>query len=68
MSLFLLTFFIVYGGIHVYAFIKAKVALGFGIAAGLPLALFMLIMIVAPVITHYSENWALTFSRASWPI
>ncbi len=57
MRLFLVTFFLVYGGIHLYAFLKAKAALAFGSAAGILLALFMLLMVLAPVIVRYSERF-----------
>src|SRR5271169_1700203 len=59
MRLFLLTFFLVYGGMHLYAFLKVKAALVFGYAAGIPLALFMLLMVLAPGIVRYSERFGL---------
>jgi predicted MPP superfamily phosphohydrolase len=59
MRLFLLTFFIIYGGIHLYVFLKAKAAFAFGLATGLLLTFFMLIMILAPMIVHYSEKYGL---------
>ncbi len=57
MRLFVLTFLLVYGGIHLYAFLKAKAALAPGAAASLSLALFMIVMIVAPIIVRYSERF-----------
>ena len=59
MRLFFLTFFLTYGGMHLYAFLKAKAALAFGSTAGISLALFMLLMILAPVIVRYSEQFGL---------
>lgn len=59
MSLFLLIFFFVYGGMHLYAFLKAKAAFAFGMATGIPLLLVMLIMVSAPIIMHYSERLGL---------
>ena len=56
MRLFLLTFFIIYGGMHLYAFLKAKAAFAFGAVTGLSLILFMLMMVLAPVIVRYSER------------
>ncbi len=56
MRLFLLLFFLVYGWVNLYVFLKAKAALVFGTAIALPLALFMLIMVLAPIIVHYSER------------
>ena len=48
MSLFLLTFFVLYGGVHVYSFLKARQAIGFGILPAVALAIFLLAMVVAP--------------------
>lgn len=56
MTLFLFVFFLLYGGIHVYAFLKAKAALSFGPVAGLLLAAFMALMIAAPFIVRYFER------------
>jgi uncharacterized protein len=55
-SLFLLTFSLIYAGLHVYAFLKAKAATGFGLVWGICLALFMVLMIAAPFLTHYLEK------------
>jgi predicted MPP superfamily phosphohydrolase len=59
MRLFMFTFFLIYGGMHLYAFLKARAALAFGSTAGIILALFMLLMVLAPVIVHYSERFGL---------
>lgn len=59
MRLFLLIFFLVYGSIHLYAFLKARAAFAFGSSVGLFLALFMLFMVLAPVIVRYSERLGL---------
>jgi len=56
MSLFLLTFFVLYGGMHLYALLKARSAFGFGPAVLVLLAVFMLIMVLAPVIIRISEK------------
>ncbi len=55
MSLFLLTFFIMYGGVHVYTFLKVKSAVPLGGAAA-PLALFLALMVVAPVLVRIIER------------
>ena len=55
----MLIFFLVYSGVNLYAFVKAKAALALGTAVALPLALFMLLMILAPIIVHYSERLGL---------
>ena len=59
MGLFLVTFFLIYGGMHLYAFSKARAALGFGTAVGFAVAVFMLIMVAAPFIIRYTERLGL---------
>lgn len=56
MNLFILTFFTVYGGMHLYAFLRARAALGFGWGAGAGLAAFMLLMTLAPFLTRVLER------------
>ncbi len=56
MSPIVLVFFTVYGGVHVYAFLRARSALGFGTAAGVALAAFMLVMVMTPFIVRVLEN------------
>jgi predicted MPP superfamily phosphohydrolase len=55
-NLFLFTFFLLYAGLHLYTFLKAKAAIGFGPAWGVCLGLFMLLMIFAPFITRFLER------------
>lgn len=52
MSLFLLTFLLVYGSVHAYVFVKAKAAFAFGWGAGLPLLLVIAFLMSAPILTH----------------
>jgi hypothetical protein len=61
MTLFLLTFLLIYGGVHLYAFMKAKAALEFRAATGIFLALFMLVMGLAPLIVRALERAGLEF-------
>ena len=56
MSLFLLTFFFVYGGTHLYFFLKVKGAVTLGPATGICLALFLLLMTMAPVLVRVQER------------
>lgn len=56
MTLFFLTFFALYGGLHVYAFLRARQALHFGAGAGTSLAVFMLIMTAAPFLIRVIER------------
>jgi hypothetical protein len=56
MILFLLIFFLLYGGLHYYIFRKAKAAFAFGTWPGMFLLFFMLIMILAPLILRLSAR------------
>lgn len=56
MTLFILTFFSVYGGMHLYAFVKARNALGFGWSVGSGLAFFMVLMTLAPFLIRGLER------------
>jgi hypothetical protein len=56
MRLFLLAFFCIYGSMHAYAFVKARGALGFSWGAGVPLALWMLFMVLAPIVVRITER------------
>ncbi len=68
MSLFLLVFFLVYGGTHAYFFIKARGAFGFGPAIGVPLALILALMATAPILVRITERhgWELTARVLAW--
>ena len=59
MSLFLLSFFLIYGGTHLYFFLKVKAAFSPGMLFSLFLAFFLLLMVVAPVLVRVLENQAL---------
>lgn len=59
MSLFLLTFFLLYGGMHFYAYLKAKAALSLGTLTSICLILFMVTMVLAPVLVRVSEKQGL---------
>ncbi len=59
MVLFLLTFFAIYGGVHAYAFWKARAALGFGMPGGALVVLFMIVMVLAPILVRVAERLGL---------
>ncbi len=52
MSLFLLTYLLVYGSVHAYVFLRAKSALAFGWGAALPLVAVLALLVAAPILTH----------------
>ncbi|MBW6503081.1 metallophosphoesterase [bacterium] len=52
MSLFLLSFFLIYGSMHAYALLKARSALSLGPAATLPLLPLLGILLCAPILTY----------------
>ena len=64
MSLFLLSFFLIYGGTHLYFFLKVKTALSPGILFSLFLAIFLLLMVIMPVLVRVLEKQGLeAFAR-----
>jgi uncharacterized protein len=64
MSVFLLALFFIYGGTHLYFFLKVKAALSPGFTASLFLALFLLLMVTTPVLVRVLENRGMeTFAR-----
>ncbi len=56
MSLFLLTFFLVYGGAHVYSFLRARPAFSLSPLSTFLVSLFMLLMVAAPVFVRLAER------------
>jgi len=52
MSLFLLSFFLIYGSMHIYALLRARSALAFGPGTTLVLLLLLGILLCAPILTH----------------
>jgi len=56
MSLLILTFFAVYGGMHVYAFFRARHALALGAWPAAGVAGFMLLMVLAPFLIRVLER------------
>lgn len=68
MSLFLLTFFTIYGGVHVYAYLKIRNAFSPGHVPSVLLGLFMVLMIVAPVLVRVLEQGGYEFVArvAAW--
>jgi predicted MPP superfamily phosphohydrolase len=61
MRLFLLVFFMLYGSMHLYTFLKAKAAFAFGIHTGIYVALVMIIMLFAPFMVRLSERAGFEF-------
>jgi predicted MPP superfamily phosphohydrolase len=57
MSLFFIAIFAIYGGMHVYVFLRAKIVFGFGPAAGTAVAAFMLAMTFAPFFIRLLEKY-----------
>jgi len=56
MSLFLLAFFIVYGGVHFYFFAKFRGAFAPGPACSSALILFLALMVIAPILVRLAER------------
>jgi predicted MPP superfamily phosphohydrolase len=68
MTLFLLSFFLIYGLMHGYAFLKARAAVHMGSLAGILLGLFMLLMMLAPLCIRILEKqgYEETAKALSW--
>ena len=56
MRLFLLIFFLLYGGLHYYLFVKANAALALGTLSNLFLILIMLFWKRQPTVTVYPQQ------------
>jgi len=56
MTLFLLIYFSIYGGVHLYAFLKLKRGFALELPVYLILAIFMILMVVAPIVVRISER------------
>ncbi len=56
MTLFLFVFFLLYGGMHIYAFLKAKAALSFSPGVAVSLAILMVVMFGAPFLVRMFER------------
>ncbi len=55
-TLFLATFFFIYGSLHLYVFIRARSALRFGAGPGTVLGLFMSLMVFVPIMVRQLER------------
>jgi predicted MPP superfamily phosphohydrolase len=62
MRLFLLTFFFLYGGTHLYLFLKIKSAVPFSAFTGACLAFFLLVMMLAPMLVRVLEKEGMELS------
>lgn len=56
MTLFLLIFLLIYGGLHLYMFLKAKSAFAFGAESSIVITSFMVLMIFAPILVRLLEK------------
>ncbi len=61
MRLLLISFFLIYGLMHLYALLKARSAFSLTYRLIIPLIFFMGVMIFAPIIVHYAENMEFEF-------
>lgn len=56
MSLFLLLFFLLYGGVHLYFYSKLKTAFVLSAFSSTVLAIFLFLMVVAPLLVRLAER------------
>lgn len=59
MALFLLTFFLLYGGLHFYFFLKLRAAFAPGAAAQIILAALLVLGLIAPLVVRVSERFGI---------
>jgi uncharacterized protein len=57
MSLFFLTFFLIYGGVHLYLFAKIKGAFHPGAAVSAILIIIIVLMVLAPILVRMCERY-----------
>ncbi|MGZ3578635.1 MAG: metallophosphoesterase [Syntrophales bacterium] len=57
MSLFLLTFFLIYGGVHLYLFVKIKGAFHPSAAGNAVIVIILVFMILAPLLVRMCERY-----------
>lgn len=55
MSLFLLSFFMLYGALHYYLFTKTQKVLAWGIPGTVALIFFLLLMVLSPYLTYFLQ-------------
>ena len=56
--LFIAVYLSIYGGAHVYGFIKIKQGLTFGFWPGLLLGVFLVLMVAAPIMVRIAEKYS----------
>jgi predicted MPP superfamily phosphohydrolase len=56
LSLFLITFILLYGGLHLYAFLKVRATFSPGIILSIIICFFMVFMILAPMLVRMIEK------------
>ncbi len=59
MSLFLLTFLLIYGSVHAYALLKVKAAFALGWGTTLPFLPLLALLLFAPILTYLLERHGL---------
>ena len=57
MSLFLLTFFLIYGGVHLYLFAKIRAAFHPGVAGSIVIIVVLILMTLAPILVRMFERY-----------
>jgi predicted MPP superfamily phosphohydrolase len=62
MFLFLIIFFLIYGGMHLYLFARIKSAILLGTGASIFLIILFVFMMLAPLIVRFSEQYGLEIS------
>jgi predicted MPP superfamily phosphohydrolase len=61
MSMFLFVFLILYAGLHIYLFVKARAAFSLGTGGSIGVLLFLALMVFAPLLTRLLEKPGLDY-------
>ncbi len=56
MIMFLFFFVLIYGGLHLYMFLRARAGLGLGTRTSIYVAIFLALMVFAPILTRLFEK------------
>ncbi len=65
MGLFLIIYFLIYGGLHLYVFLKAWQAFRFHHTLGSVICSVFVLMIISPIIVRFLEREGMTPWRVS---
>jgi hypothetical protein len=63
---FLVFYLLIYGAAHYYAFCKVRAAFPLKKRVSIPIVLFMVLMVLAPIIVRFAERFGFEIGARSW--